>query len=151
MKEYSFIPANHPDDGSHGGVGLFYKNSLPLKPRTDLAFDESIVVELKFGRKKIFFTVLYRSPSQLDTEFLTFVNNFEKLHADIKKENPFATFFTGDLNGHSHFWWADGDTTPAGKNLEEMISNLNLSKVISEPTNFTPNKNPYRSSDNGPT
>ena len=48
---------------THGGVGLFYKNTLPLKHRDDLSFDESIVVELKFGRKKIFFTVLYRSPA----------------------------------------------------------------------------------------
>ena len=57
MNEYKFISANHPSDVSHGGVGLFYKNSLPLKIRPDLAFDETIVVELKFGRK-IFFTVL---------------------------------------------------------------------------------------------
>ena len=36
---------NHPDNVTHGGVGLFYKNSLPLKLRNDLAFRESIVVE----------------------------------------------------------------------------------------------------------
>ena len=63
LNEYSFLSANHPDDASHGGVGLFHKNSLPLKHRKDLSFDEFIVVELKFGRKKIFFTVIYRSPS----------------------------------------------------------------------------------------
>ena len=51
-------------------------------------------------------------------------------------------FFTGDFNGHSQFWWPDGDTTPEGKKLEEMFSDLNLSQIISEPTNFTPNKNP---------
>ena len=27
LNEYTFIPANHPDDVSHGGVGLFNKNS----------------------------------------------------------------------------------------------------------------------------
>ena len=144
MNEYTFIPANHPNNESHGGVGLFYKNSLPLKARPELSFDETIVVELKFGRKKIFFTVLYRSPSfhHSSLEFQNFMNNFEKLYDDIKKENPYATFFAGDFNGHSQLWWADGDTTPEGKKLEEMISNLNLSQVISEPTNFTPNKNP---------
>ena len=63
LNNYNFLPANHPDDVTHGGVGLFYKTSLPLKRREDLSFDESIVVELNFGRKKIFFTVLYRSPS----------------------------------------------------------------------------------------
>ena len=30
------------------------KNSLPVKIRNDLSFDESIVVELNFGRKKGF-------------------------------------------------------------------------------------------------
>ena len=144
LNDYTFIPANHPNDVTHGGVGLFYKNSLPLKPRPDLAFDESIVVELKFGRKKIFFTLIYRSPSSHHSspEFHDFMNNFENLYSNIKNENPFATFFTGDFNGHSQLWWADGDTTPEGKRIEEMISNRNLFQVISEPTNFTPNKNP---------
>ena len=119
LNDYTFIPANHPSDAPHGGVGLLYRNSLPLKPRPELAFDESIVVELKFGRKKIFFTVLYRSPSQSAAEFQTFINNFEKLHGNIKNENPFAIFSTGDFNGHSQFWWADGDTTPKGKKLDE--------------------------------
>ena len=54
LNDYTFLSANHPDNVSHGGVGLFYKNSLPLKHRKDLSFDECIVVELKFGRKKYF-------------------------------------------------------------------------------------------------
>ena len=53
LNDYTFIAVNHPDNVTHGGVRLFYKNSLPLKLRNDLAFRESIVVELKFGRKKI--------------------------------------------------------------------------------------------------
>ena len=89
-----------------GGVGLFYKNSLPVIVRDDLSFDESIVVELKFGRKKIFFTVLYRTPSfnHTSTEFQDFLSNFENLHSKIKTENPFAMFFTGDFNAHSQLW-----------------------------------------------
>ena len=43
----------------NGGVGLFYKNSLPVIVRNDLSFDESIVVELKFGRKKIYSLLFY--------------------------------------------------------------------------------------------
>ena len=52
LNEYTFVPANNPANKRHGGVGLFYKNSLPVVVRNDLSFDESIVVELKFGRKK---------------------------------------------------------------------------------------------------
>ena len=74
--------------------------------RNDLSFTESIVVELKFGRKKIFFTVLYRSPasSYNSATFQLFLANFEELHAKMKAENPFAMFFTGDFNAHSQSW-----------------------------------------------
>ena len=68
--------------------------------------------------------------------------NFKPLHSRIKAENHFATFFTGDLNAHSQFWWSDGDTTPEGKEIEDLLTLLGISQVISEPTNFEPNKNP---------
>ena len=54
LNDYSFETANHPLNQKHGGVGLFYKNTLPINIRRYLSFEESIVVELKFGRKKIF-------------------------------------------------------------------------------------------------
>ena len=84
--------------------------------RNDLSFDESIVVELKFGRKNIFFTVMYRSPSNDHTspEFQNFLSNFENLYTKIKLENPLASFFTGDFNAHSQHWWPDGDSNPEG-------------------------------------
>ena len=52
LENYTFIPRNNPLNVKHGGVGLFYKNTLPVKIRNDLSFDETIVLELKFGRKK---------------------------------------------------------------------------------------------------
>ena len=142
--DYTFIPNNKPDNTKHGGVGLFYKNSLPLKVRNDLSFAESIVVELKYGRKKIFFTVLYRSPAfnYTTAEFATFISNFENLYIKIKQENPYMTFFTGDFNGQSKLWYPGGATTPEGKEIENLISSLGLHQVINEPTNFEPNKNP---------
>ena len=47
---YKFQSCNHPD--RNGGVGIFYKETLPLRIRHDLSFDECIVSELVFGRKK---------------------------------------------------------------------------------------------------
>ena len=81
LKDYTFVAANNPANTRHGGVRIFYKNSLPVVVRHDLSFDESIVLELNFGRKKIFFTILYRSPAfnHLSPEFLIFLNNFENL------------------------------------------------------------------------
>ena len=59
---YNFISQNNPDGSKNGGVGMFYKETLPFKIRHDLLFDECLVSELNFGRKKVFFTVLYRNP-----------------------------------------------------------------------------------------
>ena len=144
LNDFTFVHANNPSNTRHGGVGLFFKNCLPVVIRDDLSFDESIVVELKFGRKKIFFTVLYRSPAfnYTSPEFQTFLVNFKNLHLKIQAENPYAVLFTGDFNAHSQLWWSDGKTTFEGKEIENLISSLNLHQVISEPTNFEPNKNP---------
>ncbi len=144
MEDYTFIPANHPDNVAHGGVGILHKNSLPVKVRSDLSFDESIVLELKFRRKTIFFTVLYRSPSfkHNSPQFHNFISNFKNLHSSISSEKPYAMFFTGDFNGHSQLWWPDGDTNAEGREIEELFTDLNLTQIISEPTNYTPNSRP---------
>ena len=144
LNDYTFVHSNNPTNTRYGGVGLFSKNSLPIKIRNDLSFDESIVVELNFGRKKFFFTVLYRSTAFNHTspEFKVFLSNLTDLYSKIKNENPYASFFTGDFNGHSQFWWPEGDTTSEGREMENLISSLGLSQLITEPTNFEPNKNP---------
>ena len=73
---------------------------------------------------------------------MDFLSNFTNLYSKIKNENPHSSFFTGDFNGHSQFWWPDGDTTPEGREIEILLTSLGLSQLISEPTNFEPNKNP---------
>ena len=144
LNGYEFEHANHPGNVAHGGVGVYYKQSLPIIPRKDLSFSESLVLEIKFGRKKIFFTVLYRSPSSKHNspEFEEFLSNFKDLHTSIKAENPYAMFFTGDFNGHTKHWWPDGDSNPEGRDIEDLFFSLNLTQIISEPRNFEPGKRP---------
>ena len=55
LNGYTFVPANNPSNFRHGRIGLFYKNSFPVIVRDDLSFEELIVIELKFGRKKYFY------------------------------------------------------------------------------------------------
>ena len=137
LDDYTFVPANNPANVRHGGVGLLFKNSLPVIIRNDLSFDESIVIELKFGRKKIFL-LFY-----IEVLLLTIPRlNFKNLHLKIQGEKPFATFFTGDFNAHSQFWWPDGDTNIEGMEIENLFTSLGLPQIISEPTNFEANKNP---------
>ena len=122
---YTFMPANNPANIRHGGVGLFHKNSL------------------NFGRK-CFFTVLYRAPTfnHTSSECQAFLANFENLYSKIKAENPFAVFLQLILM-HIHSFGCQMATTPEGTEIEELISKLSLSQLISEPTNFEPYKNPY--------
>ena len=46
LNDYTFVHSKNPTNTGH----LFYKNSLPINIRNDLSFDESIVIELNFGR-----------------------------------------------------------------------------------------------------
>ena len=87
---------------------------------------------------------MYRSPAFNHTsiEFQTFLTNFRNLYSKIKAESPFGSFLTGDFNAHSLLWWSDGDTNPEGLEIENLITSLGLSQIISKPTNFEPNKNP---------
>ena len=135
---YLYHPLNHPDGRKSGGVGIFYKESLPLRVRTDLCFDECLVCEIKFARKKIFFTVFYRNPEHKANSigFETFFENFEQLYHKIYQEKPYASFFTGDVNGHTQAWYPEGDTNSEGSALDELFSSLSLSQIINEPTHF---------------
>ena len=125
---------------------MYYKDTLPIKVREDLSFDESIVVELNFGGKNIFFTVLYRSTAFNHTsgEFANILSNVINLYYKIKSENPYVTF-AGDFNAHSQLWWPDSNTTTEGSEIDNLFSYLGLPQVISETTNFEPNKSPTAS------
>ena len=144
LNGYSYHACNHPSGERKGVVGIFYKPSLPLKIKDDLSFQECIVTELRFGHKKIFFTVLYRNPFyKSDTpEFMNFITELELLVSKIKLEKPYVMLFAGDFNAHSKSWYADGDTNSDGIQLDTLFSDLGLSQLISEPTHTRENCNP---------
>ena len=115
---YSFIKANHPQNVKRGGVGLYIKDSLPSKNRSDLVtLPECIVYEIQLNRKKYFFVVVYRSPSQNQTEFDNFTINFELMLSKMHAENPFCVMVTGDFNCRSTQWWENNTETMRGSCL----------------------------------
>ena len=85
--------------------------------------------------KNKFFTVISKSPSycQGSPQFELFLNNFETLYENMKKDNPFAVFFAGDFNGHSQLWWSDGDTTAEGTATEQLTSLMGLINYLKNP------------------
>ena len=111
--------------------------------RNDLSFNESILIELKFGSKKYKFLLFYIEVLHLILILLISKRSSQILEIHkIKVEIPFTVFCTGDFNDHPQFWWPDRDTTPEDTEIENLLTSLGLSQVISEPTNFEPNKNP---------
>ena len=46
---YQYHPLNHPDGRKSGGVGIFYKETLPLRVGPELSSAECLVNELSFG------------------------------------------------------------------------------------------------------
>ena len=45
-------------------------------------------------------------------------------------------YFMGDFNCHSQYWWPAGDTNAEGTELDELMSSLGLTQLISEPINL---------------
>ena len=134
---YSFIKANHPQNVKRGGVGLYIKDSLPSKNRTDLVtLPECIVYEIHINRKKYFFAVIYRSPSQSITDFDNFTANFELMLSKMRAESPFSVIITGDFNCRSTQWWESDIENNEGKYFEPLTSDLGLHQLISEPTHL---------------
>ena len=134
---YTFIQSNHPHDVKRGGVGLYIKESLASRSRSDLVtLPECIVCEIQSNRKKYFFVVIYRSPSQDQGEFDDFMINFELLLSKINAENPFCVIITGDFNCRSSQWWENDIENNEGRIFEPFASELGLHQLISEPTHF---------------
>ena len=94
LKVYHFFSSDHTFGDKKGGVGIYYKESLPLKIRHHMSFNECIVTELIFGRKKIFFTVLYRNPiHKVDSpEFENFLQGI-LISGGFQILGPWAIFY----------------------------------------------------------
>ena len=62
LESYTFLTCNNPKNVKHGGVGLFYKDSLAIKIRDDIPFDETLVIEIMINKKKdIFYCFVQKS------------------------------------------------------------------------------------------
>ena len=82
---------DHPDAAKRGGVCLFYKDNLAIKRRKDLqVMDECIISEIMIGRKKVFFVMVHRSPSQNAESFHSFLNKLETTIQTLKDKNSIA-------------------------------------------------------------
>ena len=71
-------------------------------------------------------SVIYRSPSQNNCEFDSFLLNFEQLLSDISTRKPTVSIITGDFNARS--------SSSEGTNLFSLTSSNRFFQLINEPT-----------------
>ena len=70
--------------------------------------------ELKKGAKLCTFVVLYKSLSQSQDNFETFINNFKLNLETLSCKNSFLLVATGDFYVKSKFWYYNDNTTSQG-------------------------------------
>ena len=74
---YNLVRADHPDDVKRGGVCICYKESLPVSVISLSYINEAILLEMHYNNKQVIVSVIYRSPSQNNQEFDSFLTNFQ--------------------------------------------------------------------------
>ena len=88
IDRYILVRADHPNNIKRGGVCIYYKESLPVRVISLPYLKEALLLEMTYNNKKVIVSVIYRSPSQSDSEFDLFLLNFEKLLSDINERKP---------------------------------------------------------------
>ena len=93
---YNFERRDHPSNIRRGGVGVYYKECLPLKTLDITYLQECLNFEIKIRRKTCNFVCLYRYPSQNNDQFETFLENLNLNLDQILQKTSFVTVALGD-------------------------------------------------------
>ena len=133
------IRSDHPSNAKPRGVCIYYKSSLPLRVINIGFLHECLSFELQNGDKICTFVALYRSPSQSQDDFETFVDNFEMTFELLAQKSPFLLAAIGDFNANSSNWYNRDKTSLEGNTIENITSQLGLHQIINEPTHILPN------------
>ncbi len=78
------------------------RREIYIKQRADLeTLQETVVIEVTFARKKLFFVANYRSPLQSSDQFQTHIESLQMMLDLIRNETPYAIVLTCDFNCRS--------------------------------------------------
>ena len=126
-------------ENKRGGVCIYDKNTLPLKVLDIHILQECINFEIKIENKLCNFIVLYRSPSQSQDTFESFIDNLELNIDAIAAKNPYLIGILGDFNDKLSTWCRSDKSTYEGSRIDGLVSNYSLQQLINEPTHITGN------------
>ena len=94
--------AYHPSNKKRKGVCIYYKEHLPVIKRHELCnLNRCLVLEIRIGGEKCFFSYLYRSQSRGREEFERFCTDFDLFLSNINDLTPACSIITGDFNARS--------------------------------------------------
>ena len=99
--------------------------------------DECLVTELRIGKKKSFFTCLFRSLCQKSEEFEDFCIDLNLFLSNINDLNPACSFITGDFNARSPQWWAFNKENNEEREISFLNSSVGYSHLIDQLTHIT--------------
>ena len=119
---YILVRADHSNNIKRGGVCIYYKESVSVRVISVPYLKEALLLQMSYSNKKVIVSVIYRSPSQNNSEFDLFLSNFEKLLSGINKHKPFLSVITGDLNARSSSGWSKDIDTIEGSKLFSITS-----------------------------
>ena len=139
---YNLVREDHPSNSKRGRVCVYYKSSLPFRVINVKYPQESISFELRIEGKCCKCSCLYRSPSQTQDEFETFLKNFESNLDKIHENNLFIAVVLSDFNAKSSNWCKADVTSFEGSKIDTIRSSYGLNELIQEPTHTLNSSSP---------
>ena len=136
VQGYDLIRADHPSNVKRGGVCIYHKSHLPLKLSNINFLHECLTIELSIKNKLCVLVVLYRSSSQSQNEFSSFIINLESTLQDITLRKSFLTMVLCDFNAKNKLWFDQDNTSYEGSILISLMAQYGLTQIIHEPTNI---------------
>ena len=86
------------------------------------------------GKKKCFFTCLYRSPSQSSDEFDTLCFNFNLFLSNINNLSPASLVVICQFNARNSKWWSSDIETFEGLAIHSLKTSAGYTDLVDQPT-----------------
>ena len=139
LSGYNLVRGDSLSNNERGGVGIYFKETLAIRPVPTNSLKECLLLEVFIGNKKGFVLSLYRSPSQSQEEFYDFLFSPDQLPSNMISHNPVFLLVTGDFNARNSPWWKNDCVTREGNEIESLTCSYGLSQLFSDPTHILQN------------
>ena len=88
LSGYKLVRADNLSNNKRGGVGIYFKETLAIRPVPTNSLKECLLLEIFIGNKRGFVLSLYRSPSQSQEQFYDFLFLLDQLLSNMISLNP---------------------------------------------------------------